>query len=124
MYQVIIISDEERGKSYYQSYVESDNTNLGNITCSELPSYQDINKARSCYWDSVRWVYDEEKYAEIIAEIEAAKAAEEAANQISVTMNNEELTESVMELSDLVGKLMELLEKKSEQDTEQEVTEE
>lgn len=109
MYQVIIILDEKRNKSYYQSYVESDNTNLGNITCSDLPPYQDINKARACYWDSntSSWVFDEEKYTEIMAAIEAEKAAQEAKNEISVVMNNEQLTEGLMELAGLVGNLLE-----------------
>lgn len=114
MYQVIIILDEKRGKSYYQSYVESDNVNLGNITCSELPPYQDIHKARSCYWDSARWVYDEEKYAEIIAAIETEKAEKEAADKISIIMTNEELTESLMELAGMIGKLMEAAESEEE----------
>ena len=42
-YQVIIILDESRNRSYYQGYVESEDTTLGNITVEELPPYADIN---------------------------------------------------------------------------------
>lgn len=63
MYQVIITDDETRQRSYFYSYGVVE----GNITTEELPPYQDINKARSCYWDSDNstWVYDPDKYAEI-----------------------------------------------------------
>ncbi len=51
-YQVIIILDSSRNRSYYQGYIISDDETQGNITCEELPPYADVNKARSCYWDS------------------------------------------------------------------------
>lgn len=103
MYQVIIILDEERSKSYYHSYVESTDTTLGNISVSELPPYADINKAQACYWDAnnLAWVFDEEKYASIIAKIEANKeAAEQAQLEAEATPTNGELAECVMELGD------------------------
>ena len=99
MYQVIIILDEARNKSYYHSYVPGD----GNIECEELPPYADVNKARACYWDAKAkaWVYDEEKYAEIIAEQEAAKAAQEQAEKEEAAVpSNKELAEAVVELAE------------------------
>lgn len=103
MYQVIIILDESREKSYYHSYVESEDKTLGNISCDELPPFQDINKAHACYWDSEngQWVFDDEKYAEIIAEITAEKeAAEQAASEAEATPTNAELAECAMELGE------------------------
>lgn len=109
MYQVIIIFDESREKSYYHSYVNSDDVTLGNISCQELPHYQDINKAQACYWDTENenWVFDEEKYQEILTEIENAKKEESEKEALQKTiMTNEELTLAVIELSELVGGLL------------------
>lgn len=109
MYQVIIILDESREKSYYHSYVETEDTTFGNIECTDLPPYADINKAQSCYWDAenTQWVFDEEKYQEILTEIENAKKeeSEKAALQKTV-MTNEEATLAIIELSELVGGLL------------------
>lgn len=91
MYQVIVISIN--GKRFYYSYVQSD----GNITCDDLPPYQDINKARACYWDDEKWIFDEERYAEIIADIEQAKAdAEAEAERLAAIPSNEELNEMML----------------------------
>ena len=78
-YNVIIVLDESKNRSYYYSYVAQN----GNIECTELPPYADPNKARACYWDaeSTTWIYDAEKYTEIVAEQEALKAAAEQANK-------------------------------------------
>lgn len=93
-YQVIIVLDDARNQNYYHSYVESNDATLGNIECTELPPYQDIHKARSCYWDGKKWVFDEGKYNEIIANIEAEKeAAEEETKRIAEIPSNEELKE-------------------------------
>ena len=103
MYQVIIILDESREKSYYHSYVELEDKTIGNISCDELPPYQDMNKAQSCYWDAetTQWVFDEEKYAEIIAQIAAEReAAEQAAAEAEATPTNAELAECAMELGE------------------------
>lgn len=103
MYQVIIILDESREKSYYHSYVESEDTTLGNISCDELPPYQDLNKAQSCYWDAENenWVFDEEKYEEIITQIAAEKeSAEQAVAEAEATPTNAELAECAMELGE------------------------
>lgn len=90
-YQVITAIDEARARNYYQSYYVSD-TDKGNIECEELPPYQDINKAQACYWDGSKWIYDSEKYDEIIAKIEAEKkAAQEEADRIALIPTNEEL---------------------------------
>lgn len=105
-YQVIIFLDETRNRSYYRSYLESEDTTLGNIECSDLPPYQDINKARACYWDAdnATWVFDEEKYSEIIAAIEAERAAREQAElEASVIMTNAELTQAILELTEIIG---------------------
>lgn len=105
MYNVIIVLDSTKDKSYYYSYVEHN----GNIECEELPPYQDINKARSCYWDAdaEKWVYDSDKYAEITANQKAEKeAAEQAALESEATPTNAELSMAVMELADNVSVLM------------------
>lgn len=105
-YQVIIFLDESRNRSYYHSYVMSEDTTLGNIECSDLPPYQDINKARACYWDAdnATWVFDEEKYAEILAAIEEERVAREQAElEASVVMTNAELTQAFLELAEIVG---------------------
>lgn len=70
MYQVIILKDEKNNKNYYQSYVESDDTTLGNITVDDLPPYADLKKARSCFYKEGEWIFDNEKYEEIKKEIE------------------------------------------------------
>lgn len=90
MYQVIVVSNNS--KRYYYSYVEAG----GNIECDDLPPFQDILKARSCWWDDEKWNFDEKRYAEILAEIEARKkeAQEEADRQASIP-NNETLYEMV-----------------------------
>lgn len=66
MYQVIIVNNEIKGKNYYYSYTESEDTALGNISVEDLPPYQDINKARACYWTDGIWVYDPEEYEDIL----------------------------------------------------------
>ena len=105
-YQVLLFLDETRNKSYYHSYFESEDTKLGNMECTDLPPYQDINKARACYWDSENseWVFDEEKYAEIIEEIEAEREAREKEElEASVVMTNAELTQAIMEITEIIG---------------------
>jgi hypothetical protein len=102
-YQVIIILDESRNKSYYQRYIESEDATLGNITVEELPPYADINMARACYWDAdnKKWIYDEDKEAEIQAKITAAKeAAEKAQAAAEATPSNADLADCVVELGD------------------------
>lgn len=68
MYQVTILFDPERNEGYYENYIESTDNTLGNITVEDLPPYQDINKAQSCYYDIENgiWIFDNEKYEEII----------------------------------------------------------
>lgn len=106
MYRVTLFLDETRNKNYYYSYEESDDTTIGNITCEELPPFQDINKARSCYWDSgsVTWVFDEDKYNEILEEQTAAKSeAAKAAAVAAATPSNAELAEVLTELADYIS---------------------
>lgn len=108
-YQVIIVLDETRERSYFYSYVVSEDSTKGNIECTELPPYADIDKARACYWDDTNlvWVYDDDKYNEICEKIEAELEAQEQAKlEASLIMNNAELTEAVMELSELIGGLL------------------
>lgn len=114
-YQVLIFLDEARNRSYYHSYVESEDTTLGNIECSDLPPYQDINKARACYWNSEieSWVFDEEKYQEILVAEAQVKAEQEEAEAIAAsTPSNMELMEAIMEIaqnqSDLAEAVAEL----------------
>lgn len=107
-YQVIIILDESRNRSYYQGYVESEDTTLGNITVEELPPYADINMARACYWDADnrKWLYDADKEAEIQEKIAAAKeAAEKAQAAAEATPSNSDLADCVVELGDVQSSL-------------------
>lgn len=91
MYQVIVNSINS--KRYYYSYVESD----GNIECDDLPPFQDINKARACWWDDEKWNYDESRYAEILADIQAKKEAAQAEkDRINAIPSNEELNEMML----------------------------
>lgn len=91
MYQIIVTSIN--GKRYYHSYVESD----GNIECDDLPPFQDINKARACYWNDEQWLFDGTRYDEILAEIEAKKqAAQEEADRQAAIPNNEQLNEMML----------------------------
>ncbi len=102
-YNVIIVLDESRNKSYYYSYVDKD----GNIECEELPPYQDILKAKACYWDNKKWVYDPDKYAELVTKSEAEKeAAEKAAAEAAAVPTNEELAVATMEIADNVSTLI------------------
>lgn len=106
MYHVIIVLDEKRNKSYYYSYVDK----AGNIECEDLPPYQDILKAKSCYWDGKKWVYDQDKYSELVAESEAEKAAaEKAVAEAAAVPTNEELAEAVMEIGDNLSTVMEAI---------------
>ena len=102
-YQVIIILDESRNRSYYQGYVESGDTTLGNITVSELPPYADPNMAHACYWneENQKWIFDEEKEEEIQEKLAADKeAAEKAQTEAEATPSNKDLAECVVELGD------------------------
>ena len=105
-YQVIMLYDDELGKAYFDSYVKSDDTTLGNIQVTELPPYADIQKAKSCTYDSdnATWVFDEAKYAKIITAEEERKAAEEeAAAEAATVMSNAELTAFVLELAEMIS---------------------
>lgn len=111
-YQVIIILDSSRNRSYYQGYIISDDETQGNITCEELPPYADVNKARSCYWDSEekKWIYDAEKEAEIQEQIAAAEAeAEKTKAEAEATPSNMDLTDAVIELGNNVSDMMDAL---------------
>lgn len=100
MYQVIVTA--LNGKQYYYSYVESQ----GDIECADLPPYADINKANACYWDGEKWVFDESRYKEIIAEIEQAKAEAEAeAERIASIPTNEELYEMILSSMEGINEL-------------------
>ena len=97
MYQVIITDDETRERSYFYSYGEI----AGNIETDELPPYQDINKARACYWDNNTWVYDPDKYTEICSDQQRQKEEAEKAQALAeATPTNKELCEAAMELVD------------------------
>lgn len=103
MYNVIIVLDDSREKSYYYSYV----TENGNIECAELPPYADPNKARACYWDEEKWVFDADKYAEIVAVQTAEKeAAEKAAAEAEAVPTNQELADAMIEIANDVSILM------------------
>lgn len=63
MYQVILENIDN--KNYYFSYIESDDTSLGNASVEDLPPYCDINKARSCYYLKKAWIFDSSRYESI-----------------------------------------------------------
>lgn len=103
MYNVIIVLDQSRNRSYYYSYTDKN----GNIECEELPPYADLNKARSCYWDGRKWIFDADKHTEIVAAQEAEKAAAEQARKAAETIpTNEELAAATMEIADNVSIIM------------------
>ena len=79
----------------------------GNVTCDELPPYADPNKARACYWNGEKWVFDADKYAEI-EEVQAAEkeAADKAAAEEAAIPTNAELADAMMEIADNVSVLM------------------
>ena len=105
-YNVIIVLDESRNRSYYDHYVAEN----GNIECTDLPPYQDINKARSCFWDGEKWIYDADKYTEFITAQEAEKAAtEQAKKQAKAVPTNEELAIATMEIADNVSTLRDIV---------------
>lgn len=105
MYNVIIVHDDTRDKNYYYSYVEEN----GNIKCEDLPPYADINKARACYWDAKgkNWIYDAEKYAEIV-EIQTAEkaAAEQKRLETEAIPSNAELAEAVIEIANSINDII------------------
>ena len=103
MYNVIIVLDDFRDRSYYYSYVAEN----GNVTCDELPPYADPNKARACYWNGEKWVFDADKYAEI-EEVQAAEkeAADKAAAEEAAIPTNAELADAMMEIADNVSVVM------------------
>lgn len=106
-YQVIVLLNESNGKRYYYSYVNEG----GNIECDDLPPYQDINKARACYWNDEEWVFDKVRYEEILAEIEAAKeAARLEAERIAAIPNNEELRDMVLSTMQATNEVMMFIE--------------
>ena len=102
-YNVIIVLDKSRNRSYYDHYV----TENGNIECEELPPYADINKAQACYWDGEKWNYDADKYAEIVAIQTAEKeAAEKKAAEAEAVPTNAELAIAVMDIGDNLNAVM------------------
>ena len=108
MYQVIIVHDNTKDKNYYYSYV----TENGNIECIDLPPYQDINKAHACYWDTKdkNWIYDAEKYAEIITEQEQAKAEAEATKAEEAAIpSNAELAEAILEIASNINDMIDAI---------------
>ena len=103
-YHVILNLDEKKSRNYYYSYSEEGS---GNLKCTELPPYQDINKARSCYWDGEKWVYDEDKYKEIIEAIEARKKAEqEEQDRLANMPSLEEVNEMAIANSEAINEIM------------------
>lgn len=103
-YNVILNLDEKKSRNYYYSYSEEGS---GNLKCTELPPYQDINKARSCYWDGEKWVYDEDKYKEIIEAIEARKKAEqEEQDRLANMPSLEEVNEMAIANSEAINEIM------------------
>ena len=67
----------------------------GGIEVSELPDLTE-NKSKAWKYENNTWIFDEEKYKTILLEI---KAEEERQSSI---MTNEELTEYVNDLGDII----------------------
>lgn len=110
-YQVIVFVDDTNDRQYYQSYIEGDDTMLGNLECAELPPYQDINKAHACYWDGTTWRFDHSKHLRILAEIEQAEAEAKAEEERRASIpTNEELNEMVLTSMQAVAEAMAIIE--------------
>lgn len=122
MYQVITIYDEKLKKDYYQSYIESEDTSLGNISVDSLPSYQDIVKARSCYWNGKEWVFDDKKYKNFQKEAKEKKEKEDAEKaKEDAKLTNDEIADALMELAELLAIMDERLTALEEVESESEV---
>lgn len=107
MYNVIIVFDEKRGKSYYHGY---DERNPGNIQCEELPPYADPIKACSCFWENDEWTFDEEKYPELLASRqELLSKIDQAEKEANATPTINELSNAVVEIGDNVGVIFDAL---------------
>lgn len=103
-YNVIIVLDESRERSYYHSYNEVS----GNIQCEDLPPYADVLKARACYREDDKWIFDEEKYQELVEEHDAHIAeAKQAAMEASAVPSNTELAIGLMEVCENLDALFE-----------------
>lgn len=98
MYQVILRQDN--GREYYHNYFKEDGM-LGTIECNELPPFQDIVKARSCYYDDGEWIFDDNKYSELsLAQIGTPDNAELSEGLIDLAITVDELITSVAALAD------------------------
>lgn len=89
---------KENGKEYYLSYIKSEDSTLGDMSCDTLPPYQDIKEARSCYWDADKWVFDSEKYQE----------KEKEAERIASIPSNEELYTMILDTMDALCELAQI----------------
>lgn len=103
MYQVIILYNEQNGRSYYRSYFKTDDIALGNISTNVLPPTQDVIEAQSYWWDfeAEIWNYDDEMYQRLTAEDEQKKAEEEQRRrEAEAQLTNEEIVAALMELAE------------------------
>lgn len=107
IYQVIILLNNN-GRSYYQSYVRSDDTALGNISTDVLPPTQDILQAQSYWWDfdTETWMYDEDMYYRLLTEEEKEiSEAEQREKERKSQPTIEEISEALIELAEIVSEL-------------------
>lgn len=58
-----ILLDE---KGYFTGNYAVEGKIVGGIEISELPPYEDIKRQISCKFENEKWIFDEEKYQEIL----------------------------------------------------------
>lgn len=112
-YKVAISWDSSRSKSYYINHciLTKDNINddIHFIVCDSIPPYMDINANKACYIDSRRckWVFDEEKYLEIIGIYDKDKPLKDIQRDIINTMDR--LDDTLISLNEGVKVLNEAI---------------
>ena len=78
-----ILLDE---KGYFTGNYAVEGKIVGGIEISELPPYEDIKRQISCKFENEKWIFDEEKYQEILnRETEEKKQAKIKALQRELT---------------------------------------
>jgi hypothetical protein len=80
-----ILLDE---KGYFTGNYAIEGKIVGGVEISELPPYEDIKKQISCKFKNEKWIFDEEKYQEIL------KQEAEEEKQAKIKELQSELNES------------------------------
>lgn len=114
-YKVYLLRDKTRDRNYYDSHCEiTKDYNINDIRhfiiSESIPPYNDINANKACYIDSKRckWIFDEDKYLEIIGVYSNDKPIQDIHSDIIVTMNK--LDNTLLSLSQGVEMLNKAIE--------------